>query len=70
MFLCLPELYGFVVVVNLAWYFVLPIAGLMMTLFYWLFFDGFLNKLRGYSIWFTGSENGKKMQKQIIFFKN
>jgi len=67
--LCLPELYGFVVAVNLAWYFVLPIASLMMSTFYWLFFDGFLNKLRGYSIWFTGSEDGKEDAKTDNFLQ-
>lgn len=56
---CYPSIIGFVVEVQIDWYYVLlPVAG-MCAFFFWLAFDGFLNKLLGHSFWFTGSEDGK-----------
>lgn len=37
----------------------LLVSWLMACSWFWLFFDSILNKLRGYPLFFTGSEDGK-----------
>ena len=49
--------------------FSIPICGGMIAGFIWMFFDGIYNLLRGYSWWFTGSEDGNDDAKTDNFLQ-
>lgn len=48
----------------------LLVSWVMVCSFFWLFFDLFLNKLRGYPLFFTGSEDGKDDAKTDNFLQS
>jgi len=54
---CIPSIILFTLKSNLDWYFAIPLSGLMIAFFIWLFFDGIYNVLRGFNWWFTGSDD-------------
>lgn len=53
----IPSIIIFTLQSSLAWYYAAIVSGLMIAFFIWLFFDGIYNLLRGYGIFFTGSDD-------------
>ena len=50
----LPAIYIFGHNSPLNWYLSYPLVCVMCMTFIWFFFDGVLNKIRGYGWWYTG----------------
>lgn len=53
----IPAIIIFTINSSLIWYWAALLSGLMIAFFIWLFFDGIYNLLRGYGIFFTGSDD-------------
>lgn len=55
--LCSPSIILFTLSSEFYWYIALPLSAGMCAFFIWLTFDSIYNKLRGFGIWFTGSDD-------------
>lgn len=55
--LLIPSLVFFLIYRDPFTWWLVPVTVVMVQFWYWLLFDGIYNRLRGYSWWFTGSND-------------
>lgn len=54
---CAPSITLFTLSSDFFWYIAAPISAAMCALFIWLMFDAIYNKLRGFGVWYTGTDD-------------